>query len=251
MSELTPLLDPTLPTQIRRPRRRVDVLPACQLQHIQRTAPRGVTSCIADVTVTSTGALNFPQLLLAAITRIEPGSGFPRQHHAGIELLTVMLSGTVALEDSITGRELVGSDDVTVLSTGSGVDHEDVALAGDPVFAVVFWVRSPAAPASYARRTIPRIERLNGLRLVASHDPPTPDVLAVNAPVTLHTGVLAVDVELTYQLPARRRAYVISTLGAITVDGVAAEAGDRVQIRGSGAVRIRAVQSTELVVLTA
>ena len=101
------------------------------------------------------------------------------------------------------------------------------------------------------RRTVSRVDRLNRLRLVACANPRTSEVLGIHADVQLHTGVIAVGVEGTHALAPKRQAYVTSSIGRIWVDGAVAEPGDRIWIRGPGTVRIRALESTEVVVLTA
>ncbi len=190
----------------------------------------------------STSYLDLPPVLIATMQEIEPGAGYPMHPHRGIDTITVMLSGSYLHEDTLGGCELIGPDAVTVVSSGRGFEHQETAQPGDKLRSVMFWVRSntPDAAPRVATRTIPRHERTD--RLVGIG-------LDVSADLEIVTGVLTRGADVVHDLT--RRGYLISTAGAIDVNGVRAEAGERVLIGGPGRIAIRAVDATEIVLLSA
>jgi len=56
---------------------------------------------------------------------IDPESGFPLHHHENMEIITVMLEGTLTHEDSMGNRKEITKGEVQVMSAGTGVDHSE------------------------------------------------------------------------------------------------------------------------------
>ena len=90
---------------------------------------------------------------------LRAGVGFDTHRHAGIEVVTWVVSGRLAHADSLgTSRELVAGE-VALLSTGSGVEHSEVAVAGaGPTRFVQVWLTSedPSSAPSYDVRAVPQ-----------------------------------------------------------------------------------------------
>jgi quercetin 2,3-dioxygenase len=219
----------------RRPTTDIDVTPC---DHVA-LAPRccGAGCCQADYVELGP---------LAMVTFESAESAYlPECHlHAGVEIVTVMLAGAF-VHAGPRGSCVVGPDDVSVLATGSGVMHEEHVHGG--ARAVSLWLRASAVGApSFAYRTLARTTRLDRLVPVASSR--APSALALHADATVSTGVFAVGAH-TLVRPQRGCMYLLSTIGRIAVDGVAAEPGDRVVVRGHRPVQIDALQSTEIVAI--
>jgi len=67
-------------------------------------------------------------LLRLADDRLGPGAGYGRHAHAAVDVVAVVLSGSLR---HAWGREAVlGPGDVAVLRAGRGLDHDEVAGAG-------------------------------------------------------------------------------------------------------------------------
>ena len=189
---------------------------------------------------------------MVAVEDAEPGSTGVRWSPPGLELVTLVLHGAYSHADSGGGRALIGSEDIAVLATSNGV-HREESVQSDGLRAVLIWMFTPAraARSAFAHRTIPRHARVGGLVPVAcSRERGSLFVMQLASDVTVATGVLSVGTSATAHAQ-RGRGYVMSTLGAITVDGVLAEPGDRVILRGTTPVRVHALESTEVVFVDA
>lgn len=85
------------------------------------------------------------------------GVGFEPHRHAGIEVVTWVVSGALRHTDSLgTSRTLVPGE-VALLSTGSGVDHSEVAVPGSgPTRFVQVWLTAdePGRAPSYDVRAV-------------------------------------------------------------------------------------------------
>lgn len=85
------------------------------------------------------------------------GVGFAPHRHAGIEVVTWVVSGALMHSDSLgTGRRLLPGQ-VALLSTGSGVEHSEVAVPGSgPTRFVQVWLTAdePGSAPRYDAREV-------------------------------------------------------------------------------------------------
>ena len=192
---------------------------------------------LADVMVTAAGRLRCAPLLLAATRRYAAGDHQPPRRHTGIDIVTIVLHGSIVQLDTHV-RHVLGPDDITVRSTGSGIEHAVLADATQPSAVLELWLPGRVdEPARHVRFTRPRGERLGcWSKLVALRD------------VTVSAIVLPVGATTVYR--SVQRSYLLSTIGRIAIDGRTAQPDERVAVRGSGELRINALESTEIVAVT-
>lgn len=95
--------------------------------------------------------VSFGLLLAVNEERLDPGAGFARHPHAGVEIVTWVLSGELRHEDSAGGSGVVRPGMVQRLYAGSGVDHGERASPAGPVRLVQMWLAAdpPAGPPEY------------------------------------------------------------------------------------------------------
>lgn len=88
--------------------------------------------------------------------RIAPGGGFPEHGHANMEILTVLLSGSLRHRDSLGHEEVLGPGDAQWMGAGHGIRHSEVnASAEAPVHLLQLWLqpeRSNLPPGHALRR---------------------------------------------------------------------------------------------------
>jgi redox-sensitive bicupin YhaK (pirin superfamily) len=199
----------------------------------------------SDVMVTPAGRLRFAPLLLATMRHVVPGARVAPRHHAGIQIVTVMLGGSLVHGDALGGRATLGPDDICLRSTGSGVEHGAFAASVEPVRALELWLTARADVVPwFEQRTVRRTERLGRLFPIAGRG----SDLAIDADVGIGAGVLAVGTSMNHRVT--RRSYLVSTVGRISIDGTIVEPGARVVLRGPGIARITAIESTEVVTVS-
>src|SRR5688572_21213791 len=88
--------------------------------------------------VTSGGRLRFPPLLAVSCRQISPGAATRLRHHAGVDIVCVMLGGALAVESATGERRTLGADDVALLATGTGIAYRWRAVGAEPAYAVMF-----------------------------------------------------------------------------------------------------------------
>src|SRR4051794_16828799 len=109
----------------------VTVVPVSALGRIDRGWSRGHAHLrMDDVPRTAPGWLEFGPLRLFGIEQIDAGAGYKMHPHADVETITVPLAGAFLHDDNLAGPGRTATDDVAVLSAGSGMQHAELAEAG-------------------------------------------------------------------------------------------------------------------------
>jgi quercetin 2,3-dioxygenase len=169
--------------------------------------------------------VGFGPLVVSNHDVLAPGAGFDQHHHAGVDLVTWVVSGTLRHEDSHGHASLLAARSLQVLRSGAGVLHsERNASTTDPVEYVQMWLRAADSTVAYSQ--------------------PDP-------PAVLPNGVLAV-VDLApgqaYDVRGDGRAHCYLVRGRVLMGaGSGLEAGDAVRVRGSVADLVAQTHSELLV----
>lgn len=185
------------------------------------------------------------------VEELEAGGGYAPHRHAGVDIVTWVLSGTLAHEDGFDHVEVVRPGSVQSLGAGAGVEHAernaDPAPGGPPVRFVQMWVRAdhPAGSPRYTRAEVPVAElEADWVRVAAGSGPP--GLLPLDcAGATLWAGRIPAGQRRDLQLRTLGHLFVAS--GTVEVDGIGPLlAGDSLRLRGDATLAIRAATDAEL-----
>src|SRR5438477_6018118 len=119
--------------------------------------------------------------------RVAPGAGFGKHGHRDMEIISYVLSGELAHEDSMGNVKGIPPGDVQRMSAGTGVVHSEFNHAkGKTTHFLQIWIepKSTGIPPSYEQKTIPDAEKRGTLQLVASPEGSHGDV-RINADAKL------------------------------------------------------------------
>lgn len=73
---------------------------------------------------------------------VRPARGFPMHGHADMEIITVVLKGSLAHEDSLGNGSVIRPGDVQVMSAGSGIRHSEFNPSEDEdVHLLQIWIQ--------------------------------------------------------------------------------------------------------------
>jgi redox-sensitive bicupin YhaK (pirin superfamily) len=177
--------------------------------------------------------------------RVAPGSGFPTHGHRDMEIISYVLEGALAHEDSMGNGSAIVPGDVQRMSAGTGIRHSEYNhdRAGVTHFLQV-WIepRVTGIKPSYEQKHFPAAEKRGRLRLIASPDGAEGSV-TIHQDAKIFAGLFDGAEEAAYPLPAGRRAYVHVARGELEVNGERLAAGDALKTdaatlslsRGTGA----------------
>ncbi len=158
---------------------------------------------------------------------VAAGQGFGSHPHQDMEIITYIVEGELSHRDS-TGREAaIGPNDVQRMSAGTGVVHSEYNNSEAPVHLLQIWIMPEAKglPASYEDRTFPREEKLNQLRLIASHDG-RQDSTKINQDASVYASLLDGGKSLEHSLAPGRHAWLQIVSGELSVNGTKVIKGD-------------------------
>jgi hypothetical protein len=172
--------------------------------------------------------MRFGPLRVINDDRINGGGGFPPHSHRDMEIVTYMISGTLAHEDSTGGRETIGADEVQRMTAGRGITHSEFnASRTEPAHLLQIWLlpdREGHAP-GYEQKRFTRADKADRFLTIASGRR-APGALALNQDAEILASVLAPGAALARDLAPGRRAWVQVVGGAVSVNGTALAEGD-------------------------
>lgn len=171
--------------------------------------------------------------------RIAPGVGFPTHGHRDMEIITYILQGTLAHQDSMGNGSQIGSGDVQYMSAGKGITHSEFnASAQEMVHLLQIWI-TPAQTRltpRYAQRHFAAQAKRGRWCLIASPDG-AEDSLQIVQDARLFATLLGPGDVLDYPLNGRRL-WLHVARGEARVNDIALQAGDAVAVEGEHAIRV-------------
>ena len=182
--------------------------------------------------------------------RIAPGTGFGTHGHRDIEIISYVLSGNLAHQDSMGNVKGIPPGDVQRMSAGSGVRHSEFNHAqGQQTHFLQIWIEPNVrgiAP-SYEQKTVPEAAKRGQLALVAAPDAGEHTV-KIHADARLYAGLFDGAEQATLALDAQRKAYVFVVRGSLRANGQTLNAGDAALLAAESALTLDQAQDAEVLV---
>ena len=182
--------------------------------------------------------------------RIDAGTGFGRHGHRDMEIISYVLSGALAHQDSMGNQTTIPPGDVQRMSAGTGVMHSEFNHAKDqPTHFLQIWILPSTAgiPPSYDQKTFAESEKRGQLRLVASPNGAQGSV-SVHADARLYAGLFDGTEGAELELSAGRKGYVFLARGQLQVNGHHLSAGDALLLDQEPLVKVSAGVDAEVLV---
>ena len=164
--------------------------------------------------------------------RIAPGTGFGTHGHRDMEILSYVLEGALAHQDSMGNGSTIVPGDVQRMSAGAGVRHSEYNhdKSGTTHFLQI-WIEPEVtgiAP-SYEQKHFGDTEKRGRLRLIASADGAGGSV-RIHRDARVYAALIDGRERAAHALPAGRMAYVHVARGRLSVNGMPLEAGDAMKL---------------------
>ncbi|WP_370617532.1 pirin family protein [Mumia qirimensis] len=173
--------------------------------------------------------------------RLDPGAGYESHRHSDVEIVTWVLDGALAHEDSTGTRGVVRPGEVQHVSARSGVEHTERNASPTEPLRFLQMMLAPAdaeladpdpGPPAYRQWDL---QGARGYLL---------EVLRLRDAVTLLAALL--DGGDVVDLPSDGAVHLQVTRGRVEVEGETLDAGDVVRVTGEGRVRVSAETSSEI-----
>ena len=172
--------------------------------------------------------------------RVAPGQGFGTHGHRDMEIISYVLEGALAHKDSTGSSSTIRPGDVQRMSAGRGVQHSEFnPSASEGVHFLQIWIQPNvrSIPPSYEEKRFSDEEKRGRLRLIASPDQAEGSVL-IHQDARVYAGLFTGNEDAELDIEAGRRAYVHVARGAVTVNGIALQAGDALKMSGGNTLSV-------------
>ena len=182
--------------------------------------------------------------------RVAGGTGFGKHSHRNMEIISYVLSGELAHEDSMGNIKGIPPGDVQRMSAGTGVTHSEFNHAKDQTTHFLqIWIEPNVmeiAP-SYEQKTIPLVDKQGQLCLVASPDG-TGYSVKMYADAKMYVGLFDGSQSAELVLNSQRKAYVHLIKGELNVNGMTLQSGDALFIQDEKEILISKGKNAEVLV---
>ena len=170
--------------------------------------------------------------------RVQPGAGFGTHGHRDMEIISYVLDGELAHQDSMGNGSVIRPGDVQRLSAGSGVRHSEFNGSKEhPVHFLQIWIepRYRDIEPGYEEARFTSQDKRGRLRLVASPDRAEGSVL-IHQDARLYAGLFTGSETAQLALSPQRQAYVHVARGRLTANGEQLAAGDALELTQADAL---------------
>jgi len=182
--------------------------------------------------------------------RIAPGTGFGKHGHRDMEIISYVLEGELAHQDSMGNVKGIPPGDVQRMSAGTGVLHSEFNHAkGETTHFLQIWIEPNVTgiPPSYEQTTIPADEKRGTLRLVASPDGAEGSV-TIHADAKVYAGLFDGTQRARIALGPGRKGYVHLVRGRLDVNGRSLGGGDAALLENESSIDVANGSDSEVLV---
>jgi hypothetical protein len=194
--------------------------------------------------------MGFGNLRVINEDRIAPGTGFGTHGHRDMEIISYVLDGALAHQDSMGNGTAIVPGEVQRMTAGTGVRHSEFNHAkGAATHFLQIWIlpdRAGITP-GYEQKAFSEADKRGRLCLVASPDG-RDGAVTLHADAAIRAGLFDGDESAELPLDPARRTWVHVARGAISVNGQALQAGDAMGLVGETRLTLSAGQDAEVLV---
>jgi redox-sensitive bicupin YhaK (pirin superfamily) len=182
--------------------------------------------------------------------RVAAGMGFGKHGHRNMEIVSYVLSGELAHEDSMGNVKGIPPGDVQRMSAGTGVTHSEFNHAKDQTTHFLqIWIEPNVMEISpgYEQKSIQPFDKQGKLCLIASPDG-TGNAVKIHADAKMYAGLFDGSESAQLDLDPNRKAYAHLIKGELNINGITLQGGDALLIQNEGEILIRNGKNAEVLV---
>jgi redox-sensitive bicupin YhaK (pirin superfamily) len=188
---------------------------------------------------------HFGALVALNEDRIAPGGGFPRHSHENMEIVTIVLSGGLAHEDSSGGKGVIRAGEVQHMSAGTGITHsEHNASSREETHLLQVWIEPEEEniKPSYEQRRVAWGE--DSLRAVVSPAGP----VHIRQDATFYLAKISPGESVRHDLLPDRGAFVFVINGVLGCGRNVLRQGDAAEVTDQR-VQLKAKEHAQVLVI--
>jgi len=192
--------------------------------------------------------VGFRSLRVINEDRVAPGQGFGAHGHRDMEILSYVLSGSLAHKDNMGHKEVLGPNEIQRMSAGKGIVHSEFNPSeAEPVHFFQIWIEpaTTGAPSSYEQIRFDPEEKSRKLKLLAGPEGGS-GIAKINQDAKVFVSELSKGDNLSYELGTHRYAWLHVIRGAATVNGMLLRSGDAAGISDEQRLSLTGAEPAEI-----
>ncbi len=180
---------------------------------------------------------------------VMPRMGFGTHPHRDMEIITYILSGQLAHQDSMGNGRVITPGEFQYMSAGTGVQHSEQNPSGqEAVHLLQIWIQpdEKGVPPRYEEKSMKDAApgRLHLITSKTGRD----GSMAIHQDADLWLAKLEPAHTVTHELATGRHAWVHVAEGDITLNGLALSGGDAVAVAGESALELKGSKSAQVLI---
>ena len=194
--------------------------------------------------------MNWGPLRVFNDDRLIPGAIWPLHPHRDVEGITYVVEGTFRHEDNVGGGGVLPAGSIQRMTLGSGAWHsEQNASETEPMRFIQMWIMPDrrGLPPSVEQEVFTRDQRTDRLLKVLSPD--GGDAVKVHQDASAYIARLNAGTEVEHPFARGRGGYLYLIEGMLGVNEERLGTGDAVKVRDEGSLRLRAEETSELILV--
>ncbi|MCW8129337.1 MAG: pirin family protein [Planctomycetota bacterium] len=195
--------------------------------------------------------MGFQALRVINEDRVQPGEGFGMHPHHDMEIVTLVLSGSLEHKDSMGNGEVLRPGELQRMSAGTGILHSEFnPSATEPVHLYQIWIKPErkGLEPSYEQKAFDPEGRRNRLQLVAApRDAMLREgALAIQQDARVYLGSFEKGARAAHELAPGRHAWLQVLKGSVEANGAKLKAGDAAAISDEKALNLTATGDADV-----
>lgn len=182
---------------------------------------------------------------------VQTGKGFGIHSHMNMEIISIMLKGSMNHKDSMGYSNVVHEDWVQIMSAGSGLFHEEYNVGEEDVNFLQIWIlpKQQNIRPRYQWRQFPKDKRRNTLKTIISPDEGL-EHCWINQNTSMQLGLYDEAQTVNYSFhPVNKCLFIFVIKGSIAIEGQKVGIRDAIGIWDTGAVNMVTSAATEFLLI--
>ena len=192
--------------------------------------------------------MGFGALRVINDDQVAPHTGFGEHQHDNMEIITLVMEGTLTHKDSMGNTGVIEAGEVQVMSAGTGVTHSEYNEGDASLSLFQIWIlpKQPGVTPRYDQR--PFTSAQNAITLIVGPYG-TPDVLTINQDAYISKAHLDSEHPLTYALhDPKNGVYVFVIDGTLQIDADTLDARDALGVIGAPSVSLMTPSKADVLI---
>lgn len=180
---------------------------------------------------------------------IQAGGGFPIHPHSDMEIVTIVLEGTVAHKDSTGGEGTITVNEIQRMTAGKGIQHSEFNPSDSEVLRLIqiwFIPNQRGLKPSYEQKKFSYEEKKNSLLKVVSGRKED-GIIFINQDAEIFLSDLDKEKEIKYEIDTNHGAYLHLIEGAVNVNGMSLLPGDAVKLFQEKILVVNSLESSKII----